>query len=184
MKPGWRTGSGLPGFPWMKGRGIAFLVENMPQAFHLVIITRSDPPVVLARWKIKGWMKQFRQNDLRFTPGEGKAYFERSHHLELSQEEAVSLVERTEGWVSGLQIAAMTLAGKEPGEKEEFIRNFTGGNRYLGEYLAEEIIDRQPPYLQEFLYKTSILSYLSPSLCRELTGREDAGEIPKELENR
>ena len=165
-------------------RGITFLVENMPQAFHLVISTRSDPPVALARWKIKGWMNQFRQNDLRFTPGEGKAYFERSHYLDLSQEEAASLVERTEGWISGLQIAAMALARKEPGEKEEFIRNFAGGNRYLGEYFAEEIIDRQPLYLQEFLYKTSILSYLSPSLCQELTGRKDAGEILKELENR
>jgi len=165
-------------------RGITFLVENMPSSFHLVITTRSDPPVALARWKIRGWMNQFRQKDLRFTPGEAETFFKQSHHLELSREEIASLVKRTEGWVSGLQIAAISLVGKELGEKEEFLRNFTGSHRYLGEYLAEEIVDRQSPYLREFLYKTSILHYLSPSLCREVSGREDAGEILKDLENR
>ncbi len=164
-------------------RGITFLVENMPSSFHLVLITRSDPPVALARWQIRGWMNQFRQNDLRFTPGEAEMYFKRIHHLDLSEEEVTSLVKRTEGWVSGLQIAAISLAEKEPGDKEEFIRNLSGNQRYLGEYLTGEIVNRQSPCLQEFLYKTSILPFLSPSLCREVSGREDSGELLKELEN-
>ena len=164
-------------------QGLAFLVENMPSTFHLVITTRSDPPMSLSRWKIRGWMKSFRQKDLRFNLSETSVYFQQNHQLELTCLDMEALVQRTEGWVSGLQIAALSLGGKKSGDKEALIKNVTGDNRYLGEYLTEEIINRQPVYVRDFLYKTSILSYLSPSLCQKLTGRDDAEDILLELEN-
>jgi LuxR family transcriptional regulator, maltose regulon positive regulatory protein len=150
---------------------LAFLVENQPPRMHLVVVSRIDPPLPLARLRARGEMAELRAADLRFTPDEAAAFLNSSMGLGLVAADVESLETRTEGWIAGLQLAALSLRGRE--DPSSFIRAFAGDDRYIVDYLVEEVLQRQPETVREFLLKTSILNRLSGPLCDAVTGRND-----------
>jgi LuxR family maltose regulon positive regulatory protein len=150
-------------------QALAFLVERLPPQLHLVIATRVDPPLPLARLRARGHVTELRAADLRFTSAEVTAFFTEVMDLSLSEEDIVALEVRTEGWIAGLQLAALSMQGHQdvPG----FIRAFTGDHRYILDYLVEEVLHRQPEEGRSFLLQTSILDRLHGSLCDAVSGQ-------------
>jgi LuxR family maltose regulon positive regulatory protein len=142
---------------------LTFLLEHQPPQMHLVIATREDPNLPLARLRARGQLTELRVSDLRFSPSEAAEFLIQVMGLNLSTEEVTSLEARTEGWIAGLQLAALSMRGREdvPG----FIRAFAGDNRYIVDYLVEEVLQRQPERVRSFLLQTSILDRLSGPLC-------------------
>jgi LuxR family maltose regulon positive regulatory protein len=159
---------------------LTFLLEHLPPRMHLVIATREDPPLPIARLRARGQMSELRAADLRFTPDEAAGFLGGVMGLELSGEEVAALEERTEGWIAGLQLAALSMRGRE--DVSGFIRAFAGDNRYVLDYLAEEVLGRQPERIRSFLLETSVLERLSGPLCGAVTGQEDGGEMLEALE--
>lgn len=144
---------------------VGLLLERQPPQVHLVITTRHDPPLPLSRLRGRGQMTEIRQADLRFTLEETTAFLNRSMGLQLTPAEVATLEERTEGWITGLQLAALSMQGRDRENVERFIAGFSGRYHFILEYLADEVLQRQPPALQEFLLQTSILERLSGPLC-------------------
>jgi LuxR family maltose regulon positive regulatory protein len=159
---------------------LAFLIENLPPQMHLVIATREDPQLPLARLRARDQLTEVRARDLRFTSSEAAEFLDEAMGLELSAEEVVALEERTEGWIVGLQLAALSMQGRE--DASGFIRTFAGDNRYIVDYLAEEVLQRQPTPTRSFLLQTSILDRLSGPLCEAVTGQEDGSGMLEVLE--
>jgi LuxR family maltose regulon positive regulatory protein len=151
-------------------QALAFLVEHMPPQLHLVIATREDPPLPLARLRARGQVTELRAADLRFSPSEATAFFTEVMGLSLAAPEIAALEARTEGWIAGLQLAALSMQGHRdvPG----FIRAFAGDNRYIVDYLVEEVLQHQPEAVRSFLLQTAILDRLQGSLCDAVTGQE------------
>ena len=153
---------------------LAFLLEHLPKQMHLVIITREDPPLPLARYRVRGELTELRTTDLRFTPPEAAAFLEEMG-LNLSEEDIIALETRTEGWIAGLQLAAISMQGQDA---TNFIQSFTGSHRFVLDYLIEEVLQQQPEYIQDFLLRTSILDRLCAPLCdallldSEISGQE------------
>jgi LuxR family maltose regulon positive regulatory protein len=141
---------------------LIFLVEHAPAQMHLVVSSRADPPWPLARWRARGQVVELRSDDLRFTSEETAAFLKDAMGLDLSAEEIAALGTRTEGWVTGLQLAALSMRGRET---RSFVSAFSGSHRFILDYLVEEVLDRQPADIQEFLLQTSILERLTASLC-------------------
>ena len=148
--------------------GMGFLVEHVPPQVHVVIATRADPPFPLARMRARGELVEIRVADLRFTPDEAAAYFNDVMGLGLAATEVTTLEGRTEGWAAALQLAALSMRGRAdvPG----FIAGFAGDDRYIVDYLAEEVLQRQPDDVRTFLLDTSILARMSAPLCDAVTG--------------
>jgi LuxR family maltose regulon positive regulatory protein len=147
-------------------KAVSFLLDHLPslpQGMHLVIATRADPPLPLARLRGRGQMTELHAADLRFTPSEAEAYFNETMVLALSAEHVAALEQRTEGWIVGLQLAALSLQGHE--NVAGFVRAFSGSQRYVLDYLTEEVLNRQPPEIQAFLLQTAILDRLTGPLC-------------------
>lgn len=144
-------------------RALAFLVEQLPPRSHLVLATREDPRLPLARWRARGQMTELRATDLRFTTHEAGAFLQRVVGSDLSARAIAQLEDRTEGWIAGLQLAALSMRGNE--DTAEFIASFTGSHRYVLDYLVEEVLLRQPEVVQGFLLRTSILDRMCGSLC-------------------
>jgi LuxR family maltose regulon positive regulatory protein len=142
-----------------------FLIHHLPSHVHLVIATRVDPPLSLTRLRGRGQLSELRTPDLRFTSQEIETYFQQQMNLELPAEDVAVLRVRTEGWIVGMQLAAMSLRGKNTTEMRSFISNLSGSHRYILDYLTDEVILQQPAAVQTFLLHTSILERLSPSLC-------------------
>jgi LuxR family maltose regulon positive regulatory protein len=159
---------------------VTYLLDHLPPAMHLVIATRADPPLPLPRLRIRGELIELRAADLRFTPDEAALFFQASMGLALSTEDVAALEARTEGWVAGLQVAALSLQGK--GDASRFIQAFTGSNRYVLDYLAEEVLQRQTEAMQSFLLQTAVLDRLAGPLCDALTGRDDGQSTLERLE--
>ncbi len=147
-------------------KAMQFLIDHQPVQMHLVIATREDPDLPLARLRGRGQCMELRAADLRFTNNETAEYFNRFMKLELSQQDIDALETRTEGWVVGLQMAAISLEGLQ--DTESFIQSFTGSHRFVMDYLLEEVLSRQPEDIQAFLQKTSILDQMCGSLCDAL----------------
>lgn len=160
--------------------GMIFLLEHMPTQLHLVIASRSDPAWPLAHWRTRGQLVELRAADLRFTPEEAADFLKRTMKLNLSIQEIAALEERTEGWIAGLQMAALSLQGRE--DAQGFIKAFTGSNRFVLDYLVEEVLGRQPMEVQEILLKTSVLEHMSASLCDAILDRNDSRDILYKLE--
>jgi LuxR family maltose regulon positive regulatory protein len=160
---------------------LAYLLTHLPGNLRIAVGSRSDPPLPLARMRARGQLLEIRTAGLRFTAEETAQFLNEVMQLELSAQGIAVLEERTEGWAAGLQLAALSVAGR--GDKEDFIAAFSGSQRYLVEYLMEEVISRQPEELQPFLLLTSILERMCGALCDALRG-EGAGsaEILKRLE--
>jgi LuxR family maltose regulon positive regulatory protein len=151
-------------------QALALLVEQGPPQLHLVITTREDPPLPLARLRARGQLTELRVSDLRFTASEAAEFLKEAMGLPLAAEHIAELEERTEGWVAGLQLAALSLQGHE--DVRGFISAFAGDNRYIGDYLVDEVLQRQPEPVRHFLLQTSILDRLSGSLCDAVTHQE------------
>ena len=150
--------------------GMAFLLEHLPPQIHLVIASRIDPPLPLARLRGRGELAEIRAADLRFTPGEAAAYLNEVMGLVLTAADVAALEGRTEGWIAALQLAALSMQGRE--DVTAFIDGFAGDDRYIVDYLAEEVLQRQPEHVQHFLLQTSILDRLSGPLCDAVTGQD------------
>ena len=144
-------------------QAVAFLLEHRPSRVHLTIATREDPALPLARWRARAELTEIRAADLRFTPDESAAFLNQVMGLGLSTGDVSALEMTTEGWVAGLQLAAISLQGHE--DASEFIRSFSGSHRFVLDYLVEEVVGRQPPEVREFLLRTSILDRLCGPLC-------------------
>ena len=160
--------------------GMAFLLEHLPPQIHLVIGSRADPRLPLARLRGRGELVEIRAADLRFTPGEAAAYLNEVMGLTLTAADVAALEGRTEGWIAALQLAALSLQGRE--DTAAFIAGFAGDDRYIVDYLAEEVLQRQPGAVQQFLLQTSILDRLSGPLCDAVTGQDGGKAMLAALE--
>jgi LuxR family maltose regulon positive regulatory protein len=156
-------------------RAIQFLLEHLPPCLHLLIISRSAPPLSLSRLRARGLLTEIQTVDLRFTPDEAARFLTEVMQLPLSAAEIVALETRTEGWITGLHLAALAMRNR--GDLAGFIRTFTGSNRFVLEYLAEEVLARQPGHVQTFLLQTSILDRMCGSLCDAVLGIETAEHL-------
>ncbi|MBP7686265.1 MAG: AAA family ATPase [Thermoflexales bacterium] len=159
---------------------LIFLVEHLPPQLRLVIATREDPPLPLARLRVRGQLTELRAADLRFTPTEAAEFLNRVMGLTLSADHIVALEHRTEGWIAGLQLAAISMQGQP--DAARFIESFTGSHRFVLDYLIEEVLQRQPEHVRNFLLQTSILERLSGPLCNALTDRADSKTLLDTLE--
>lgn len=165
---------------------LTFLLEHLPPQLHLVITTREDPQLGLARLRARGLLTELRAADLRFTPEEAATFLNQAMGLNLSPEDVMSLETRTEGWIAGLQLAALALQAHSAtygaGDHAPFIKDFSGDNRYIIDYLVEEVLQRQPDHVCTFLLQTAILERLSGPLCDAVTGQANGSRLLETLE--
>jgi LuxR family maltose regulon positive regulatory protein len=159
---------------------IAFLLENLPEHMHMIIATRSDPPLPLARVRSQNLLTELRAADLSFSADETANLFNQSLNLQLSTRDIQLLETRTEGWAAGLQLAALSLQGRK--DPSDFIKGFKGDHRYIADYLTEEVLIRQPEHLRNFLLQTSILGRLCGPLCDAVTDQENSRQVLNILE--
>jgi LuxR family maltose regulon positive regulatory protein len=162
------------------GDAMAFLLEHLPGQVHVVISTRADPDLPLARWRARGDLVEVRAADLRFTSDEARAYLNTVTGLDLSAEDVAVLEERTEGWIAALQLAVLSLQGRQ--DVSGFITRFAGDDRYIVDYLIEEVLRHQPDAVRAFLLQSAVLDRLTGPLCNAVTGRDDGSEMLVALE--
>lgn len=159
---------------------LAFILEHAPPRMHVVITTREDPDLPLARWRARGQMTELRAADLRFTGAEAAQFFNQAMGLGLSEENITALETRTEGWIAGLQMAALSLQGRT--DTSSFIQAFSGSHRFVLDYLLEEVLQRQTAQVHDFLLQTAILESMCGSLCDAVTGSEDGAAMLEALD--
>ncbi len=140
-------------------QALTYLIEHQPPQMHLVIVTREDPALSLARLRVRGQLTEVRATDLRFTPSEAAEFLTQMMGLTLSAEDIAALETRTEGWIAGLQLAALSMQGQQ--DTTSFIRSFTGSHHFVLDYLVEEVLGQQPASIQTFLLRTSILERMT-----------------------
>lgn len=161
-------------------QAIEFLVDHLPANAHVVITTRADPPLPLARLRARGELVEIRAADLRFTADEAATYLRDVMGLPVEAAGIAALEARTEGWIAALQLAALSMQGRD--DLESFIAGFAGDDRYIVDYLADEVLRRQPVAVRSFLLRTSILSRMNASLVNAVTGRNDGKATLESLE--
>ena len=161
---------------------VAFLLENLPPSLHLVIATRSDPAIPIARLRSRGHVVEVRADDLRFTPDEAAAFLGESMGLALSPEQVAALDARAEGWIAGLQMAALSMRGRE--DVDGFIQAFAGTHRFIMDFMLEEVLARESEEVQAFLLQTAVLTRLCGPLCDAVTGASGGQEMLERLERR
>jgi LuxR family transcriptional regulator, maltose regulon positive regulatory protein len=161
-------------------KDMAFLLSHLPPMLHVVLASRTDPHLPLARLRARGQMVELREADLRFTPEEASALLREVWELDLSSESIGALEGRTEGWAVGLQLAALSL--HERPNPDAFLEAFTGTHRYVLDYLSEEVLERQPEDVERFLLRTSILDRMSGPLCNAVTGDADGQRMLERIE--
>jgi LuxR family maltose regulon positive regulatory protein len=162
-----------------------YLLERLPPQMHLAVGTRHDPPLTLARLRARGQVAELRLADLRFTLDETTQFLNEKLRLDLSPADLAVLHDRTEGWPAGLRLLAGSLERiSTPAGRTAFIQDLAQTDRYVFDFLAEEVLDRQTPQMRTFLLETSILSELTPARCQAVTGRSDAGAILEDLYRR
>jgi LuxR family maltose regulon positive regulatory protein len=152
--------------------GVEFLLANVSPRTHVVIITRADPDLPLPRWRVRRELVEVRVADLRFTLEETHAFLNGISGLNLSGPDVEALEKRTEGWVAALQLAALSLQGRDGNEPGDFISRFAGNDKYIVDYLVDEVLAHLEDDVREFLLSTSILDRLTGSLCDAVTGRD------------
>lgn len=160
--------------------GVNYLIDHLPPLVQLLIITRADPPLQLARRRSRGELCEVRASDLRFTYEEVAELLNTIMKLDLSSEDIAALEKRTEGWIAGLQMAAISI--QDAADPHGFVTAFRGNDRYIADYLVEEVLQRQPVEFQQFLLQTSVLSRLCGPLCDTVTGRSDSQSVLNSLE--
>ena len=149
-------------------QALTFLLEHLPPHLHLVITTREDPNLPLARLRVRGQLTELRATDLRFMLDEAVTFLNQMMGLNLAEADVAALEARTEGWIAGLQLAALSMQGQK--DAASFIQTFTGSHRFVLDYLVEEVLQRQSPEVHTFLLHTSILDRLCGSLCDAVVG--------------
>jgi len=159
---------------------IAALLAHLPPSLLLVVISRADPPLPLARLRAAGDLIEIRMPELRFTAPDAAPFTRAVSGVQLSEPDLAGLVERTEGWPAGIQLAALALRGQPA--PADFVREFTGDNPFIADFLAEEVLSQLPAGVRQFLTQTAILDRFSAPLCNAVTGRDDAAEIIDVLE--
>src|SRR6266567_3682976 len=162
---------------------LAYLVDHLPSTLHLVILSRSEPALPLARWRGRGDLQEFHAADLRFSPEEMAAFLRQALPVPLPKEQLQSLEARLEGWPTGLRLLALTLQGKsERQEIEQVLTGFSGSHRYLLDYFALEVLSSLPEARRIFLLQTSLLGRATASLCDAVTGERDSEQTLREME--
>jgi LuxR family maltose regulon positive regulatory protein len=157
---------------------VAFLLDNLPPQLHLVITSRTDPLLPVPRMRAGGQVTELRTDDLRFTAGEAASFLQQVMGLKLSAGETSALETRTEGWIAGLQMAALSIQGLMGSDEiAAFVADFTGSHRYIFDYLTDEVLRKRPPDTQAFLLQTSLLDRLNASLCTAVTGQKNSQAI-------
>lgn len=159
---------------------VAFLLEHLPPQICLVIVTRADPPLPLASLRADGDLLEIRAADLRFTADEAAEYLNGAMELTLTTADVDVLEARTEGWIAALQLAALSMQGRD--DPASFITEFAGDDRFILDYLADEVLERQTERIRDFLLDTSLLSRLTGPLCAAVTGQDDSKTILEELD--
>jgi LuxR family transcriptional regulator, maltose regulon positive regulatory protein len=159
--------------------GMVFLLDHLTPRLHLVIASRADPSLPLARLRARGELVEIRAEDLRFTPDEAATYLTDTMGLDVTPSEVAALEERTEGWIAALQLAALSMQGRD--DVAGFIAGFAGDDRYIVDYLVEEVLQRQPESVRSFLQQTSILDRLSGPLCDAVTGQDSGVGVGKAM---
>ena len=161
---------------------VGFLLEHRPPQLRVVLASRSDPPLALARLRGRGQLAELRAAELRFTVGEAAELLQEAAGpgMGLPDADVAALAARTEGWAAGLQLAALSLRGQP--DMAGFVAAFTGSNRYVLDYLAEEVLERQSEQVRGFLLETSVLECLSGSLCDAVTGRTGSQALLEQVE--
>ena len=160
---------------------LTFLLRHLPPQLHLVITTREDPPLLLTRLRARGQLTELRATDLRFTSSEAAAFLNQVMDLNLSTEDTAVLETRTEGWIAGLQLAAVSMQGRK--DLTGFVNSFTGSHRFVLDYLVEEVLEQQSERVQSFLLQTAVLDRLTGPLCDAVTGQEDGQATLEMLEH-
>lgn len=160
---------------------LTFLIEHLPPQMRLVIATREDPALPLARLRTRGQLNELRAHDLRFTESEAATFLNTAMGLNLSAVDIAVLEARTEGWIAGLQLASLSLQGHQAGTAD-FIDSFTGSHRFVLDYLIEEVLQQQPGDVQAFLLKTAVLNRLTGPLCDAVTGDDNGQDMLESLE--
>jgi LuxR family maltose regulon positive regulatory protein len=161
-------------------QSLAFFLDHMPASLHLVIASRTDPPLPLARLRVRGQLSEINTADLRFTATEATVFLRDVMGLSITKDEMLELGNRTEGWIAALQIAALSLKGRT--DTSVFIRRFQGGHQHLLDYLAEEVLRQQPPAVQQFLLYTAILDRFNVPLSAAVTETTGTRAILQRLE--
>ena len=161
----------------------SFLLEHLPDQLRLLMATRADPPFALSRLRSRGQLVEVRGADLRFTSGEAQQFLNEAMHLGLDTADVAALEGRTEGWIAGLQLAALSLRAIPTRlEAVDFIEAFTGSNRFVLDYLADEVLTRQPARVRDFLLRTAVLDRLTGSLCEAVSGQPGGASMLADLE--
>ncbi len=161
-------------------QALTFLLEHMPTQMHLVIVTREDPSLPLARLRARGQLVELRASDLRFTTVDTAQFLNRVMGLNLSANEISALDDRTEGWIAGLQLAALSLQGRQ--DSSDMVNSFTGSHRFVLDYLVEEVLEQQSADVYRFLLQSAALNRLTGPLCDALTGDNNGQEMLDQLE--
>jgi LuxR family maltose regulon positive regulatory protein len=162
-------------------QSLTFFIDHLPSAMHLILASRSDPPLALARLRAHNALLEIRTDQLRFSAAEAAELLNHIMALELDDTDVAALLERTEGWGAGLHLAALALQGEL--DRSAFISTFHGSERFILDYLLEEVLAQQPAEIQQFLLQTAILDRLSAPLCDALTQRTDSQAILERLEH-
>jgi LuxR family maltose regulon positive regulatory protein len=158
--------------------GLVFLLDHLPEPMHLVIAGRTDPPLPLPQYRVRRELVEVHAEDLRFTMEEAAAFLNQMMGLNLPARDIETVERMTEGWVAGLQLAALSVQGAA--DRSNLIRSFSGSQRYVFDYLAQEVLNRQPEAIRSFLVRTSVLERLSAPLCEAVIGetgvKNESGE--------
>lgn len=160
---------------------IVFLLDHLPANMHLCILSREDLPFPISRYRARGELNEIRAVDLRFSDDETDTFFKQLFSMYLTEKDIQTLNHRTEGWAAGLQLAALSMQSRP--DKSAFIQDFAGSNRFLTDYLVDEVLSRQSEATQKFLQRTSVLERFCPEVCDELVEDTDSKSIISELEN-
>ena len=160
--------------------GLIFVIDHLPPNMHVIITCRADPPLPLARLRARSQMIELRAEELRFTSEEIMTFLNQTMKLNLSVDQIAALEARTEGWIAGLQLAAISMQKRE--DTTGFIESFTGSHRFILDYLVDEVLNCQPEDAQSFLLETSILERFTGPLCNAVTGKNDGQGMLEQLE--
>lgn len=160
--------------------GLAFLLEHQPPQLHLLILTREDPPLPLSRMRARRELTEIRFEKLRFSREDAEVFLVDVMGLALTEHEIAALEIRTEGWITGLQLAALSIRGRD--DVADFVESFSGSHRYILDFLVDEVFMRQSDSMQDFLLQTAVLDRLTAPLCNSVTGRSDSQDILMEAE--
>ncbi len=161
---------------------LSFLIQHLPETLHLILLSRSEPPLPIGILRARGELTEINVADLRFDESETELFLQKALSTEVPQSIASRLQERTEGWVAGLQLAVLSMQNRSMAEIEKIIQSFSGSHRYVSDYLIKEVFDSQPEAIQDFLLKTSFVNRMTASLCDALTETNQSAVMLERLE--